>query len=44
MKSGKELYEILLAVEELLGGELSGQELAELVEAADQPRDGHEQG
>lgn len=34
-KSGEELYEIVLAVEELLGGELSGQELHELVNAAD---------
>ena len=29
------MREIMLAVEELLGGELSGQELAELVNAAD---------
>lgn len=36
-KSGRELYEIVLAVEELLGGELSGEELAELVNAADPP-------
>lgn len=34
-KSGRELYEIVLSVEELLGGELSGEELAELVNAAD---------
>lgn len=34
-KTGHELYEIVLAVEELLGGELSGQELHELVNAAD---------
>lgn len=34
-RSGDELREIMLAVEELLGGELSGQELAELVNAAD---------
>lgn len=34
-KSGRELYEIVLAVEELLGAELSGSELAELVNAAD---------
>lgn len=38
-KSGHELYEIVLAVEELLGGELSGEELAELVNAADPPLD-----
>jgi hypothetical protein len=36
-KSGHELYEIVLSVEELLGGELSGEELAELVNAADPP-------
>ncbi|MCZ9884608.1 hypothetical protein [Arthrobacter sp. B2a2-09] len=36
-KSGRELYQIVLAVEELLGGELSGDELAELVNAADPP-------
>lgn len=34
-KSGQELYEMVLAVEELLGAELSGEELAELVNAAD---------
>ncbi|WP_160142443.1 hypothetical protein [Arthrobacter sp. SLBN-100] len=39
-KSGDELYEIVLAVEELLGGELSGEELAELVNAADPPNEG----
>jgi len=36
-KTGHELYEIVLSVEELLGGELSGEELAELVNAADPP-------
>lgn len=36
-KSGRELYEIVLSVEELLGGKLSGEELAELVNAADPP-------
>lgn len=39
-RSGHELYEIVQAVEELLGGELSGEELAELVNAADPPKDG----
>ncbi|MGJ0384590.1 hypothetical protein [Paenarthrobacter nicotinovorans] len=34
-RSGRELYEIVLAVEEMLGAELSGSELAELVKAAD---------
>lgn len=34
-RSGQELYEIVLTVEELLGGELTGNELAELVNAAD---------
>jgi hypothetical protein len=34
-RSGHELYEIVLAVEEMLGGELSSEELAELVNAAD---------
>lgn len=34
-KSGHELYEIVLSVEELLGGTLSGEELRELVNAAD---------
>lgn len=34
-KSGHQLYEMVLAVEEMLGGELSGTELAELVNAAD---------
>lgn len=29
-KSGHELYEMVLAVEEMLGGELSGEELGEL--------------
>ncbi|GAA5201431.1 hypothetical protein GCM10023346_45810 [Arthrobacter gyeryongensis] len=38
-KSGDELYEIVLSVEELLGGELSGEELAELVNAADPPKE-----
>lgn len=38
-KSGQELYEIVLSVEELLGGELSGEELAELVNAADRPNE-----
>ncbi|WP_157360883.1 hypothetical protein [Arthrobacter sp. EPSL27] len=38
-KSGDELYQIVLAVEELLGGELSGEELAELVAAADKDID-----
>ncbi len=42
-RSGAELYEIVLAVEELLGGELSGQELHELVNAAD-PLDKDEPG
>jgi hypothetical protein len=34
-RSGEELREIMLTVEELLGSELSGTELAELVNAAD---------
>ncbi|MFD0044777.1 hypothetical protein ACFVGV_06255 [Pseudarthrobacter scleromae] len=34
-KTGHELYEIVLAVEELLGDQLSGEELRELVNAAD---------
>jgi hypothetical protein len=36
-KSGDELYQIVLSVEELLGAELSGTELAELVNAVDPP-------
>lgn len=40
-RSGEELYQMVLAIEELLGSELTGQELRELVDAADplQPSD-----
>lgn len=36
-KSGHELYQIVLQVEEFFGEELNGEELAELVRAADSP-------
>lgn len=40
-KSGHALYTIVLAVEEMLGSELTGEELAELVSAADPPSEDH---